>query len=76
MFVFVRILCTNKCQGKLEDKCFHPPPALNDIITSKSGCLTRMLLLTWGGDRPLSQCSQRGHAGGDLFPHVPAMSWG
>ena len=51
--VFVRILRTNKCQGKSEGKRFHPPPALNDIIASKSGCLTRTLLLTWGGGRPL-----------------------
>lgn len=51
--VFIRILRTNKCQGKSEGKRFHPPPALNDIIASKSGCLTHTLLLTWGGGRPL-----------------------
>lgn len=35
MFVFFRVLCTNKCQGKAEGKPFYPPPAFNDIITSK-----------------------------------------
>lgn len=41
--------CTqNKCRGKSEEKCFYP-----FIIISKSRCLTRRLLLTWGGDQPL-----------------------
>ena len=76
--VCFRILHASKCQGKSEGKRFHPPPALNGIIASKSGCLTRMLQLTWGGGRciPPSQHSHRGQAGEDLFPHVPATSWG
>lgn len=68
--------CTqNKCQGKSEEKRFHP-----FIITSKSRCLICTLLLTsWEETShciPQSWCSQQGRAGGDLFPHVPAVSWG
>lgn len=60
----------NKCQGKSEEKCFHP-----FIITSKKGCLTLTLLLAWGGESccvPQSRCSQWGQAVGRPVSSCPS----